>query len=103
MRCEVPKPARVAREYTPVISLPNGWRLCNGQYGTFDLRDKFVKGAILFVVSLIYSLPALLLVCPTVFLPFTRGELLLGTWQNVFFCEFDGPRSTRRVIVSVSS
>jgi secondary thiamine-phosphate synthase enzyme len=22
-----------------------------------------------------------------------RGELLLGTWQKVFFCEFDGPRS----------
>ncbi|MCM0754031.1 YjbQ family protein, partial [Desulfovibrio aminophilus] len=20
------------------------------------------------------------------------GELLLGTWQKVFFCEFDGPR-----------
>jgi len=27
------------------------------------------------------------------------GELALGTWQGVFFCEFDGPRS-RKVIVS---
>ena len=27
------------------------------------------------------------------------GELVLGTWQSVFFCEFDGPR-TRKVIVS---
>jgi len=26
------------------------------------------------------------------------GELVLGTWQGVFFCEFDGPRS-RKVIV----
>jgi secondary thiamine-phosphate synthase enzyme len=26
------------------------------------------------------------------------GELVLGTWQSVFFCEFDGPR-TRKVIV----
>lgn len=26
------------------------------------------------------------------------GRLLLGTWQKVFFCEFDGPRS-RRVYV----
>jgi secondary thiamine-phosphate synthase enzyme len=26
------------------------------------------------------------------------GELVLGTWQGVFFCEFDGPR-TRNVIV----
>ena len=22
-----------------------------------------------------------------------RGELALGTWQSIFFCEFDGPRS----------
>ena len=26
------------------------------------------------------------------------GRLVLGTWQRVFFCEFDGPRS-RRVYV----
>jgi secondary thiamine-phosphate synthase enzyme len=29
------------------------------------------------------------------------GRLLLGTWQAIFFCEFDGPRS-RRVWVEVS-
>lgn len=29
------------------------------------------------------------------------GRLLLGTWQGVFFCEFDGPR-TRKVYVHVS-
>ncbi len=28
------------------------------------------------------------------------GRLVLGTWQGVFFCEFDGPRS-RRVITGV--
>jgi secondary thiamine-phosphate synthase enzyme len=28
------------------------------------------------------------------------GKLLLGTWQGVWFCEFDGPRS-RRVLVKV--
>jgi secondary thiamine-phosphate synthase enzyme len=28
------------------------------------------------------------------------GALELGTWQGIFFCEFDGPRS-RRVIVQV--
>ena len=27
------------------------------------------------------------------------GGLILGTWQGIFFCEFDGPR-TRNVIVS---
>jgi len=28
------------------------------------------------------------------------GSLVLGTWQAVYFCEFDGPRS-RRVVVQV--
>jgi len=29
-----------------------------------------------------------------------KGRLTLGTWQSVFFCEFDGPR-TRQVIVTI--
>ena len=29
-----------------------------------------------------------------------KGRLLLGTWQKIFFCEFDGPRS-RRVHIKV--
>jgi secondary thiamine-phosphate synthase enzyme len=29
-----------------------------------------------------------------------NGRLLLGTWQGIYFCEFDGPR-TRRVFVKV--
>jgi len=29
-----------------------------------------------------------------------NGQPLLGTWQSIFFCEFDGPR-TRRVLVKV--
>jgi secondary thiamine-phosphate synthase enzyme len=32
--------------------------------------------------------------------PLDGGKLCLGTWQAVFFCEFDGPRS-RRVLVKV--
>jgi thiamine phosphate synthase YjbQ (UPF0047 family) len=28
------------------------------------------------------------------------GNLVLGTWQSIFFCEFDGPR-TRQVYVKV--
>lgn len=28
------------------------------------------------------------------------GRLVLGTWQGIYFCEFDGPRS-RRFIVKV--
>lgn len=31
---------------------------------------------------------------------FERGRLLLGTWQGVYFCEFDGPRH-RKLIVKV--
>jgi len=34
--------------------------------------------------------------------PVSGGRLALGTWQGVFFCEFDGPRS-RRVEVRVSA
>jgi len=29
-----------------------------------------------------------------------NGRLVLGTWQGIWFCEFDGPR-TRKVIVRV--
>ena len=30
----------------------------------------------------------------------SAGRLVLGTWQGIYFCEFDGPRS-RRAIVAV--
>ncbi|MBT3201946.1 MAG: YjbQ family protein [Phycisphaerales bacterium] len=33
--------------------------------------------------------------------PIVGGRMTLGTWQSVFFCEFDGPRK-RRVIVSIA-
>jgi secondary thiamine-phosphate synthase enzyme len=33
-------------------------------------------------------------------LPVEDGRVVLGTWQSIFFCEFDGPR-TRRVHVQV--
>jgi secondary thiamine-phosphate synthase enzyme len=31
-----------------------------------------------------------------------EGQLSLGTWQGIFFCEFDGPRS-RNVFIKASS
>lgn len=31
-----------------------------------------------------------------------NGQLVLGTWQGIFFCEFDGPRN-RKLLVQVSS
>lgn len=30
------------------------------------------------------------------------SRLVLGTWQGIFFCEFDGPR-TRKLIISLHS
>ena len=30
-----------------------------------------------------------------------KGSLVLGTWQGIFFCEFDGPR-TRKVHVRIT-
>lgn len=30
------------------------------------------------------------------------SRLVLGTWQGIFFCEFDGPR-TRKLIISIHS
>ncbi len=29
----------------------------------------------------------------SVMVPVVEGRLRLGTWQKIFFCEFDGPRS----------
>lgn len=43
------------------------------------------------------------LVGPSESVPLEEGRLCLGTWQDIFFCEFDGPRSGRKVIVSVLS
>ena len=37
---------------------------------------------------------------PQVLVPLRDGELALGTWQGIFFCELDGPRA-RSVYVSV--
>jgi len=34
------------------------------------------------------------------FVAIEEGKALLGTWQSVYFCEFDGPRH-RRVIVKI--
>lgn len=31
----------------------------------------------------------------------SKGKILLGTWQGIYFCEFDGPR-TRRVTCKIT-
>ncbi len=35
------------------------------------------------------------LVGPSLTLLVSEGRLILGTWQGIFFCEFDGPRTRR--------
>lgn len=34
-------------------------------------------------------------------LPIENGQLIRGTWQNVFLVELDGPRTSRRVIIKI--
>ena len=41
------------------------------------------------------------LVGPSETIPIIDGQLGLSRWQNIFFCEFDGPRHDRRVICTV--
>ena len=39
------------------------------------------------------------LISPHVLVPLDAGQLALGRWQGIFFCEFDGPRD-RKVYVT---
>ena len=41
------------------------------------------------------------LVGPSEIIPIIDGRLGLSRWQNIFFCEFDGPRRQRRIICTV--
>ena len=39
---------------------------------------------------------------PSVVVPVQDGNLALGTWQGIFFCEFDGPRERRVYVTTLS-
>jgi len=41
------------------------------------------------------------LVGPSETIPIIHGKLGLSTWQNLFLCEFDGPRKQRNVVVTI--
>ena len=41
------------------------------------------------------------IVGPSETIPIIDGKLGLSTWQNIFLCEFDGPRSSRKIAVTV--
>ena len=39
---------------------------------------------------------------PQVLVPLDAGRLALGTWQGIFFCEFDGPRERKVYVTTLS-
>lgn len=41
------------------------------------------------------------IVGPSESIPIIKGKMGLSTWQNIFLCEFDGPRSSREIVVTV--
>lgn len=41
------------------------------------------------------------LVGPSETIPVINGRLGLSRWQNIFFCEFDGPRSERNILCTI--
>ncbi|WP_340114590.1 secondary thiamine-phosphate synthase enzyme YjbQ [Maribellus mangrovi] len=41
------------------------------------------------------------IVGPSETIPVVQGKMGLSTWQNIFLCEFDGPREQRRIIVTL--
>jgi secondary thiamine-phosphate synthase enzyme len=38
---------------------------------------------------------------PSETIPVINGKMGLSTWQNIFLCEFDGPRSQRNIVVTI--
>lgn len=40
---------------------------------------------------------------PSVTIPIHKGKLTLGTWQGIYFCEWDGPRSRSIFIQTIGS
>ena len=42
------------------------------------------------------------LISPHILVPLADGELALGQWQGIFFCEFDGPRERKVYVTPLS-
>lgn len=75
----------VARDIEATLEkiVPQGWDYRHSEGNS----DSHVKSSLVGVSELV---------------PVSNGAPVLGTWQAVFFCEFDGPRS-RRCLVRVST
>ena len=76
--------ADLLRALAKMVPLHDGW-----------LHDRVDNNAAAHIKSAIVG--------PSETIPVENGRLCLGTWQNVFFCAFDGPRRERKVIVSILS
>jgi secondary thiamine-phosphate synthase enzyme len=77
----------VARDFEMALEqiAPEGWRWQHIEEGE-ENAPSHIRAA---------------LMGPQVLIPLREdGELALGTWQGIFFCELDGPR-TRSVLVTV--
>ena len=76
----------VARDFEMALEkiAPEGWRWRHIEEGE-ENAPSHIRAA---------------LMGPQVVIPLRDGELALGTWQGIFFCELDGPR-TRSVYVTV--
>ncbi len=43
------------------------------------------------------------IVGPSETIPIMDGKLGLSTWQNIFLCEFDGPRDRRNIVITITN
>jgi secondary thiamine-phosphate synthase enzyme len=76
----------VARDFEMALEriAPEGWRWQHIEEGE-ENAPSHIRAA---------------LMGPQVLIPLRDGALALGTWQGIFLCELDGPR-TRSVLVTV--
>ena len=62
-------------------------------FPTYDPADRHSEGN-----SAAHIKSSLMGTCHTFIV--SNGDLVLGTWQGIYFCEFDGPRN-RTLIISI--
>jgi len=40
---------------------------------------------------------------PDLTIPVSQGKLVLGTWQGIYLCEFDGPRTRKLIFTALAT
>lgn len=40
---------------------------------------------------------------PDLTIPVSQGQLVLGTWQGIYLCEFDGPRTRKLILTALTT